>query len=215
MFLYGFPYLCQGFGNLGYVEFTVCLYKRILHLRIRRDDGWEVNYRHLMEQDITLEQLSPHQHTCSLPHFHSCRRELSEEWRMKGEEFMGSSSQFFHVICIVDICFYRKSTNTIGSFKLILALCEQVEQAWIFLLLQIGIEFFPFVLTLRSIIIIEASPWADCLHLAFSGLQEGKMGIILIVLVEDRSILVGLILLASEKLPKVTSEDKLQDAIMT
>ena len=41
------------------------------------------------------------------------------------------------------------------------------------------------------------------------------MGIILIVLVEDRSILVGLILLASEKLPKVTSEDKLPDAIMT
>ena len=40
------------------------------------------------------------------------------------------------------------------------------------------------------------------------------MGIILIVLVEDRSILVGLILLAPEKLPKVTSEDKLQDAIM-
>ena len=32
MFLYDFPCLCQGFGNLGYVEFTVCLYKRILHL---------------------------------------------------------------------------------------------------------------------------------------------------------------------------------------
>lgn len=61
--------------------------------------------------------------------FPRCRRELSEEWRMKGEEFMGSSSQFFHVIRIVDICFYRKSTNTIGIFKLILALCEQVEQA--------------------------------------------------------------------------------------
>ncbi len=92
MLLYSFLRLCQGCGHLFDVKLVVLLHECLFHFRVGGDDGGEVGDWDLVEEDMTLEELTPDQETCSLPHFHGSCGELGEEGGVGGEVFVLKSA---------------------------------------------------------------------------------------------------------------------------
>lgn len=98
--------------------------------------------------------------------------------------------------------------------KSVSALSKQTQETRILLGFQIEEELPVIFLIQHGIPVVESTPRGDCLHLTLICRQQGDMGIILIILIEDGIVFICLIILTPEVFLQMAADNQLNDTIM-
>ena len=151
----------KSLGNLSYLELTLLKPELLLQPCVGDNDTWKICYRYLMEEDITLKQLTPHQESGALPHLYGSCRGLGQEARfITGCLKLGDClpCHLLDILRIRNIHIERETSYLMDFLKSVSALSKQTQETRILLGFQIEEELPVIFLIQHGIPVVEGTP---------------------------------------------------------